>query len=112
MKKTESITQNYVFRAAYRRGRNVSCKNMVVYAWKNRQKTVNRLGLTVSTKLGCAVVRNRIRRRLREAYRLLEDELCVGYDIIIVARASCESADFQQLKSNMREALDKLGVVQ
>lgn len=46
----------------------------------------NRLGLTVSTKVGCAVVRNRVRRRLREIYRLNEDMLTSGVDIVVVAR--------------------------
>lgn len=112
MKKTESLTQNYIFRALYRRGRQVSCKTMVVYLGKNRLKTVNRLGLTVSTKLGCAVTRNRIRRRLREAYRLAEDKLLTGYDIVIAARSSSEHADFCVLEQDMREAFVRLGVMQ
>lgn len=112
MKKTESITQNYIFRALYRRGRQVSCKTMVVYLGKNRLKTVNRLGITVSTKLGCAVTRNRIRRRLREAYRLAEDSLNTGFDIVIAARSSSEHADFSVLQQDMRDALVRLGVIQ
>ena len=112
MKKTESITQNYIFRALYRRGRQVSCRTMVVYLGKNRLKTVNRLGFTVSTKLGCAVSRNRIRRRLREAYRLAEDELRTGFDIVIAARSSCEHADFSVICQEMRDAFARLGVIQ
>ncbi|MBR5902660.1 MAG: ribonuclease P protein component [Clostridia bacterium] len=110
MKKTESITQNFIFRALYRRGRQVSCKTMVVYLGKNRLKTVNRLGLTVSTKLGCAVVRNRVRRRLREAYRLMEDSLDTGFDIVIAARSACEHADFSVIRQDMRDAFVRLGV--
>ena len=110
MKKTESITQNFIFRALYRRGRQVSCKTMVVYMGKNRLKTVNRLGLTVSTKLGCAVVRNRVRRRLREAYRIAEDSLDTGFDIVIAARSACENADFSVIRQDMRDAFVRLGV--
>jgi ribonuclease P protein component len=59
---------------------------MVVYCRPNGS-TCSRLGFTVSTKLGHAVVRNRVRRRLREVYRLVEPTLKPGYDIVIVARS-------------------------
>jgi len=111
MKKTDSLTQNFIFRALYRRGRQVSCRTMVVYVGKNRLKTVNRLGFTVSTKLGCAVTRNRIRRRLREAYRLSEDSLQTGFDIVIAARSASEHADFSALMQDMRDAFVRLGVL-
>ena len=110
MKKTDSLKQNFIFRALYRRGRQVACKTMVVYLGKNRLKTKNRLGFTVSTKLGCAVTRNRIRRRLREAYRLMEDELNCGFDIVIAARSACEHADFSVIRQDMRDAFVRLGV--
>jgi len=111
MKNTEAIKENYLFRALYRRGRQSACKTMVVYLSRNRQKTVNRLGLTVSTKLGSAVVRNRIRRRLREAYRMLEPELQTGLDIVITARFGCEMAPFATLVRDMREAFVRLGAI-
>ena len=60
---------NYDFRRAYRKGRSAAEPCLVVYARRNG-KAGNRLGFTVSNKLGCAVVRNRVRRRLREIYRL------------------------------------------
>ena len=111
MKNTEAIKENYLFRALYRRGRQTSCKTMAVYVNRNRQKTVNRLGLTVSTKLGCAVVRNRLRRRLREAYRMLEPEIQTGIDVVITARFGCEKAPFNTLVQDMRDAFARLGVV-
>ena len=69
MKKTWRIKQNYEFRRLYRRGKSVATPFLVLYALKNRRR-INRIGLTVSPKLGGAVVRNRIRRLLREASRL------------------------------------------
>ena len=71
----------------------------------------NRLGLTVSTKLGNAVRRNRIRRRLREAYRLLEPRLSHGFDIVIVARTLAFDAPFSQLQGELARNCRRLGLV-
>ena len=68
MKKTETIKENRTFRQIYRRGRSAVTPFLVLYCRPNRLGR-NRLGITVSTKLGGAVVRNRARRRLREVYR-------------------------------------------
>lgn len=83
---------------------------MVVYCRKNREK-VNRLGYTVSTKLGHAVVRNRVRRRLREIYRLNAPRLKSGYDIVIVARVRCVHAEYRQMESAFLSACEKLGLM-
>ena len=64
-----TVKENYEFRRIYRKGRSVVSPCLVVYCQKNRRGQ-SRLGVTVSTKLGHAVVRNRVRRRLREIYRL------------------------------------------
>ena len=111
MKKTDSLKQNFIFRALYRRGRQVSCKTMVVYLGKNRLKTKNRLGFTVSTKLGCAVTRNRIRRRLREVYRLNEDCFTPGWDIVVVARSRCIDASFPTLTKAYLTLAEKAGIL-
>ncbi len=97
---------------------------MVVYCRKNdRMKNggrisgkgepvpPNRLGLTVSTKVGNAVRRNRIRRRLREVYRLSEDFLAHGYDIVIVARAPAFDTPFSQLRGEFRKNCRRLGLI-
>lgn len=91
---------------------------MVVYCRKNGRikgkagaVLVNRLGLTVSTKLGNAVRRNRIRRRLREIYRLSEEKLSRGYDIVIVARASAHDAPFSSLQGEFRKNCHRLGLI-
>jgi ribonuclease P protein component len=84
---------------------------MVVYCRRNRERC-NRLGYTVSTKLGHAVVRNRVRRRLREIYRLNSHKLKQGYDIVIVARSRSVGADYKKLESAFLSACEKLGLME
>lgn len=71
---------------------------------------MNRLGLTVSTKLGKAVHRNRIRRRYKEVYRLNEDKFNTGYDIVIVARSKCKDLRFHTLEADFLSLCKRLGL--
>jgi len=70
----------------------------------------NRLGVTVSTKLGGAVQRNRIKRRIKEIYRLNEDKLPTGYDIVIVARMRSRFAGYRELEASVMSIFVKLGL--
>ena len=77
---------------------------------KTRQKGVNRLGITASVKLGGAVVRNRIRRRLKEAYRLSEGLIGCGYTIVLAARSGAEKAPFRTILDDLDRAFSELGM--
>ncbi len=112
MIKTQSLSENHRFRALYGRGKNRAGRYMAVYAMKNRLGPVVRLGITVSKKLGNAVTRNRIRRRIREAYRLHEQEIKNGYDIVIVARRAGEHAPFEALSGELMTLLRELGAAE
>ena len=107
MKFTESMKNNYEFRRLYAKGKNAATPFLVVYARRTR-KTQNELGITVSTKVGKAVHRNRVRRRLREIYRLHEEELVRGAQIVIVARTRAAEADYRQLEKAFLHACGKL----
>lgn len=111
MRYTRSMKENHLFRRLYAKGKSVAGPNLVVYARKNGRKE-NRLGLTVGTKLGKAVRRNKVRRRLREAYRIHEDQLTTGWDIIIVARVKAAFSPYDRLERELLRLLDKLGVRQ
>ena len=105
-----SLKENNVFRRLYYKGANAGNRYLVIYCRRNALG-VNRLGLTVSTKLGHAVVRNRVRRRLREVVRLNEGRLQNGYDIVLVARSAAVEAEFTALTRAFLMAADKVGIL-
>ena len=105
-----TVKQNSDFRRIYRRGRSAVSGGVVVYCLKNRQG-ISRLGVTVSTKLGHAVVRNRVRRRLREIYRLHERQIARGYDLVVVSRVRARTADYHQLEAAFLSACAQLGLL-
>jgi len=106
---TSSIKRNNEFRRIYASGKSAATGNIVLYCKKNRQGK-SQLGITVSTKVGKAVTRNRVRRRLREIYRLHEGEICRGFDIIVVARVKSVEATYMQLERDFLRLADKLGL--
>ena len=109
MKFSSSLKLNHIFQRLYRTsGQANSC--LVIYARRNRTDT-NRVGITVSKKLGHAVVRNRVRRRLREVYRLNEHRFSQGWDIVVVARTKAIHTDFEKLTQNYLSACEKLGLL-
>ena len=110
MVNTQSLKQNHLFRRLYQRGKSSAGRYVVVYCRKNGLD-YNRLGLTVGTKVGHAVVRNLIRRRLREAYRLSEAQYISGYDIVVVARTRAVEATYQELAQGLMTAMGKLGLI-
>ena len=107
MKSTTTVKQNYEFRRMYAKGKSGVSSCLVVYYRKNRLGH-NRLGVTVSTKLGHAVVRNRVRRRLRELYRLHKAELLPGYDLIVVARVRAVDMPYAKLEKQYLHCLSQL----
>jgi len=107
MKFSCSLKLNHVFRRLYGTTAHAnSC--LVLYARRNRSAT-NRVGVTVSKKLGGAVVRNRVRRRLREVYRLHEDQFLPGWDIVVVARTKAIHVPFAKLEQAYLAAAQSAG---
>ena len=94
MKAAVTVKENYEFRRIYRKGKSLVSPQMVLYWQKNRQGQ-SRLGITVSTKLGHAVVRNRVRRRFRE----------------LVARGRAVRSTYQQLDETYLRLLRQAGLV-
>lgn len=110
MKNTITIKENRTFRRIYHKGRSAVTPFLVLYCRRNGQ-VHNRLGVTVSTKLGGAVVRNRARRRLREVYRLAQPDLKQGFDIVLVARSRAVNGPYLKLTSAFYGACGQLGLL-
>ena len=85
MKFSESLKKPEDFRTVYRKGRSVSDANIVLYTFKNGLQK-NRIGISTSKKIGNSIVRHRLARIIREAYRLNEGLFSPGYDLVIVMR--------------------------
>ena len=107
MKYTVSLKENRVIRRLYAKGKSAVGPAMVLYCRKNG-RTESRYGITVSTKLGKAVTRNRVRRRLREIYRLNEDKFFPGYDIVVVARGRAVHSQYADLNKQFLRLANKL----
>ena len=110
MKYTTSLKKNHEFKRLYNKGKSAASQCAVVYCRRNGRNE-NRLGITVSAKLGGAVIRNRIRRRLKEIYRINEEKFITGYDVVIVARMRSRFADFSELQVSVLSLLKKLNLI-
>ena len=121
--KFKAICENHLYSKAYSKGKRAVTSALAVYVLPDykakalakahpEKKTVNRIGLTTSTKLGGAVVRSRARRILREGLRLLEKEkpLKVGFLIVIAARGRATSLKSTDIKRELDIAFTKLGM--
>ena len=109
MKYSSSLKLNHIFRRLYHTSGQAD-SYLVLYARKNRLGC-NRVGITVSKKLGHAVVRNRPRRRLREVYRLNEEKFSPGWDIVVVARSRAVEAPFAALTRSYLNLARKAGIL-
>ena len=109
MQFSSSLKFNHVFRRLYNKGDSCANRYLVVYCRRNGTKR-NRIGLTVGAKLGHAVERNRLRRRLREIYRLHEAQFARGYDIVVVARTRAIGADYAALEQELLEKINALDI--
>ena len=109
MKYSTSLKLNHIFRRLYRTS-GVADGLLVLYARKNRTDG-NRVGITVSKKLGKAHVRNRTRRRIREVYRLNEEKFQPGWDIVVVARTRAVEAPFEKLTASYLTLAKKAGIL-
>lgn len=97
MTQTESLKNND-FKEIYNTGKSYANKYLIMYVKKNELKN-NRLGISVSKKVGNSVVRHRITRLIRESYRLSENKVLKGLDIIVVARVYSKGKEYKEIDS-------------
>ena len=95
---SESLKKNKDFQIVYRTGKSYANRFLVMYIRKNGMNR-NRLGISVSKKVGNSVVRHHLTRLIREGYRLQEEHFSCGYDIIVVVRVNARNSTFADMKS-------------
>lgn len=98
---------NRRFRVIYGKGASTANRNLVMYSMENGTEE-HRLGITVSKKIGNSVVRNRVRRWIKEAYRLHPLQKEKGYDLVFIARKGCEALDYHLIEGSVRHLLRKI----
>ncbi len=106
MEFTESLKKNFQFRYVYNRGKSLANRHLVMYVIKNGKQT-NKLGISVSKKVGKSVTRSHVTRLIRESYRLTEAEIKQGFDIVVIARVSAKDASYQEICRSLRHLLKK-----
>ncbi len=97
MKYSESLKKNKDFQDIYKRGISYSNKYLVMYVYENNLGK-NRLGISVSKKVGNSIVRHRLTRLIRESYRLQEECFRCGIDMIVIARISAKDKSYREIK--------------
>lgn len=98
MKFSESLKKNNDFRKVYKEGKSLANKYLIMYVIKNGSER-NRLGISVSKKVGNSVVRHHLTRLIRESYRLQEEYFSNGYDIVVVLRVNAKDKGYHDLDS-------------
>ena len=97
MKYSQSLKKNRDFQTVYRKGTSYANKYLVMYALGNRSEQ-NRLGISVSKKVGNSVVRHHLTRLIREGYRLQEELFHIGYDMVVIARVNSKDCAYHEIE--------------
>jgi ribonuclease P protein component len=98
MKYSESLKKNKDFKEVYKNGRSAANRSLVLYV-KENDLGRNRVGISVSKKVGNSVVRHRITRLIREGYRLQEEYFHIGYDMVFIARVNAKDCAYREIES-------------
>lgn len=111
MKRRYRVQENERFQEIRRRGRSHSEHRLVLCALPN-DLPYSRFGFSVSRRIGNAVVRNRIKRRIREAVRLRMGQIQVGWDLVFIARNPIRDADFHQIDAACARLLRRASLLE
>lgn len=105
MKFSDSLKKNTDFRRVYNKGSSHANRLLVMYVLPN-DKEENRLGISVSKKVGNSVVRHHLTRLIRESYRLHEEMFQYGLDIVVIARVSAKNSTYHEIESALMHLAD------
>ena len=98
MKFSESLKKNRDFNHVYKQGRSLADRLLVMYILENGLEK-NRIGISVSKKVGNSVVRHHLTRLVRESYRLSEEHFRCGYDIVVIVRTGAKDKGYHEIES-------------
>ena len=110
------LKKNIEFRIVYKRGKSIANDLLVLYVFKNRRNRdsndniYNKVGISVSKKVGNSVVRSRIKRLITESYRLKEVNINKGYDFIFVARTKAKDKSYHDIDKSINNLLKRAGL--
>lgn len=111
MKQKYRLKSHRAFQSVYAQGRSVANRAAVLYVQSQPKGTLTKIGFAAGRKLGHAVVRNRVKRRLREAVRLQWERVKPGYYLVLIARRGAVDMPFDQLQALVAELFQRAGVV-
>ena len=109
MEYSDSLKKNNEFQRVYRKGTSQANRYLVMYVLPN-QHMKNRLGISVSKKVGNSVVRHRVTRLIRESYRLNERSFRQGLDIVVVARPNAKDRTYQEIESALMHLAGRMKI--
>lgn len=111
MRRESRITSGEDYQKLYRNGKSVANRDLVIFFLKRKDEGL-RIGISVSKRIGSAVVRNRTKRLIREAFRQNKDAIKKGYDIVFVARQPIREKSFHDVEKTFIDVLSKAGLIE
>ncbi len=113
MKKTLKLKKNYEFKRVLTKGKYYSGKYLDVFVKEQNDKTMNYIGIAIGVKIAKAVKRNRIKRLISENYRLMEQKLKTGYNIVFLwkRKVDIKNATFSNIQGDMISIFERMGIL-
>jgi ribonuclease P protein component len=108
--KEEKLRKNIEFRTVYRKGKSFSNQLLVLYIYKNK-KEFNRVGISVSKKVGKSVIRSRVKRLISESYRLNNEPIKKGYDLVFIARTASNDKSYFEIEKSVKNLFKRSGLL-
>ncbi|GGJ64763.1 ribonuclease P protein component [Anoxybacillus voinovskiensis] len=111
MKKKYRIKKNKEFQQVFQQGKSMANRQFVVYVFDRPEQPFFRLGLSVSKKIGKAVVRNQVKRYIRQVFLELREQIAPGKDYVVIARIPTSEMNYAEVKKSLIHVLKKAGVL-